>query len=127
MKLNYDASPAQQAQQERRVMLSGLHRIEFHICCIEEGLFALIMLAGEDQQTPSRCKRQGPFHSRAQALAAINAIASELLTQGYKISESPAIWRLQAQAQLRENRKGREEFQVNTDFVPLGVMPDMED
>jgi|GEM_PF-769622 len=128
MKLNYGRrTDKNNVRQNKRVMLKDQHRIEFHTCRLAEELYTLIMLSGKDQQTATRCKRQGPFHSIEQALAASNAIATELEAQGYSESANAVIWQLQAQAQLRDNRNTRDEYPVSTDFVPLGVLPDSED
>lgn len=119
MHLNYHTGEQLQA-----VLLSNERRIEFHIGRLNDELFALVMLSGEDQKTPDRVRHQGPFHAIDQAKAAIRAVANILEAKGYRAQNSIAIWPLQAQAELRATRQMRMQHKVNTRFVPLGIPPE---
>lgn len=100
------------------------HRIELHCCRSNEELFCLVAMSGPDQAQPDKNKLQGPYHSAAQLQAAMNAISKALLNEGYNLLDTPMIWSLQAQALLRGHRLERAEHLVDTEFVPLGILPD---
>ena len=44
---------------------------------------------------------QGPFHGPAMAESVLQAIADNLVGQGYRESDDPSIWQLHMQAELR--------------------------
>lgn len=123
MRLSFGAS-----MQAAQVLISHKiqHRIELHLCRLDETLFSLIMLAGGSADQPSRHKLQGPYHSREQAQAALCAISDALLACGYNGLDEAFIWRIPAQKLLRNYRNERQSNQPDYDFVPLGVMPELD-
>jgi hypothetical protein len=119
MKLRY-IEPAASHQ----VLLREQHRIELFIGKLEDELFTLAMLAGNDQALPDKHKLQGPYHNKAQALAASGAISQALIEKGYTSVKEITIWRIAAQALIRDNQTERKAHHVNSEFIPLGIMPD---
>lgn len=101
------------------------HRIELHLCRLEDGLFSLVMFSGKDGQQPERSKIQGPYHHRDQAEGALNAISHALISQGYAFSDQALIWQLHRQSALRDCRQERAQHRPDYEFIPLGVMPEL--
>ncbi|MGY8820541.1 MAG: PA4575 family protein [Pseudomonadales bacterium] len=66
------------------------------------GLWTLLCAAGIDAGQPTAIKAQGPFHGPREAESVLKAIAENLYGQGYAESESPSIWQLHMQAELRK-------------------------
>ena len=78
-------------------------RIECRICPLGSGngLWTLLCVAGLADSQPTEIKVQGPFHGASEAARVLDAIAENLLAQGYPhVCEEP-IWRLHMQAELR--------------------------
>ena len=119
MKLDYGQSLA-----GSQVLEKNRQRIELHLCRLDDELFTLIMLSGVNSKQATRIKQQGPYHSKDQAQAALNAIAKELTVFEFRLNDSPLIWQIQAQAELRTLRKTRSNNQVDTTFTPLGILPE---
>jgi len=119
MKLDYGL-PSEGAQ----VLSKAGHRVELHRCRSSDELFCLVAMSGPDQEQPDKNKLQGPYHSSEQLQAAINAISKALQNEGYSLSEAPTIWSIQAQALVRGHRLERAEHIVDTEFVPLGILPE---
>jgi len=65
------------------------------------GLWTLLCAAGLADGQPSAIKVQGPFHGPAMAESVLQAIADNLVGQGYRESDDPSIWQLHMQAELR--------------------------
>ena len=66
------------------------------------GLWTLLCAAGMDSTQPTAIKAQGPFHGPREAESVLGAIATNLYGQGYCESDSPLIWQLHLQAELRK-------------------------
>lgn len=66
------------------------------------GLWTLLCAAGIDAGQPTAIKAQGPFHGAREAESVLDAIAENLQGQGYAESETPSIWQLHMQAELRK-------------------------
>jgi len=90
---------------------------------LDQKLRSLVMLAGQDNTLPETNQQQGPYHSSAQAQAALNAIAKELINKGFHLSDESLIWQINAQSLLKKNRSTREKNATDTTFVPLGIPP----
>lgn len=65
------------------------------------GLWTLLCAAGWPDGQPTAIKVQGPFHGPAMAESVLQAIADNLVGQGYRESDDPSIWQLHMQAELR--------------------------
>ncbi|MCQ4322608.1 hypothetical protein [Stutzerimonas stutzeri] len=66
------------------------------------GLWTLLCAAGLADGQPTAIKAQGPFHGPREAEKVLKAIADNLFGQGYAQSDSPSIWQLHMQAELRK-------------------------
>ena len=87
--------------------------------------FTVIALSGLAGHSPDRQRGLGPFHSREQARGAIAALGNALHAEGFIAQEGGiAQWQLIAARAARSIREEREQNAVNTDFVPLGIVPD---
>jgi len=74
------------------------------------GLWTLLCAAGIDSGQPTAIKAQGPFHGPREAESVLNSIAANLRGQGYAASESPSIWQLHMQAELRKVNTNQAQF-----------------
>lgn len=84
---------------------SGIRtRIECEIRPMEggRGLWTLLCAAGMNDAQPTTIKAQGPFHGPCVAEELLLSIAKSLALQGYEQINTPAIWRLHIQAELRK-------------------------
>ena len=63
--------------------------------------WVVLCTAGMAGKQPSAIKVETPFATQAAAEQMLEAIADNLLLQGYEQCSSPAIWRLHAQAKLK--------------------------
>lgn len=66
------------------------------------GMWTLLCAAGIADGQPTAIKAQGPFHGPREAEKVLRAIAENLEGQGYAPSDSPSIWQLHMQAELRK-------------------------
>ena len=84
-------------------------RIEFVVRPLAggQGWWSLLCAAGLDAAQPATLKAQGPFHGAAEAHAVLREIVSNLLRQGYRLVDGPAIWALHLQGELRRQNAGR--------------------
>jgi hypothetical protein len=78
-------------------------RIECRICPLGSGngLWTLLCAAGLANAQPTEMKVQGPFHGPLEAGRVLDAIADNLLAQGYQEDSTQPIWRVHMQAELR--------------------------
>jgi len=101
------------------VLYRAGHRIELYIKSVDDGIWALVALAGDTDSQPARNKCQGPYHSADQAEAAVRGIGASLLSQGYRVENaSNPRWPLPAQRLAREIRDGRQAHAGNYEFDP---------
>ncbi|WP_317928749.1 hypothetical protein [Halioxenophilus sp. WMMB6] len=71
-----------------------------------------------------RIARQGPYTTRAQAVAARTAIINELLRLGYEVAESQPLWELKAQQEISRIRQTKSQSGGNYAFDPKDVFFD---
>lgn len=66
------------------------------------GLWTLLCAAGLAGSQPTAVRVQGPFYGPRKAEAVLDAIARNLVEQGYSEGSGPHIWELHMQAELRK-------------------------
>jgi len=66
------------------------------------GLWTLLFAAGLSGEQPTTVKSQGPFCGPFVAETILESIVESLTLHGYRIANSPHIWCLHVQAQLRQ-------------------------
>ncbi len=97
-------------------------RVELFILRNNDESFSLVALSGKERAQAERVKIQGPYQTRAQALAARSAVAAQLQDSGFTIDEGEStLWRLQAQRKIRELRAQRERNTPDCRFDPDDV------
>ncbi|MDX1453371.1 MAG: hypothetical protein R3183_12500 [Oleiphilaceae bacterium] len=122
MKLNYDAQTVQV------LMRDDGRRVELFVMDQRDGVtFALVALSGPRGSMPDRQRCMGPFHSREQAWGAVAALISSLKAEGFVTAADQKLWELVAARLVREIREKRDANDVDTTFVPLGVLPEQDD
>lgn len=62
------------------------------------GLWALLFAAGLSGEQPTTIKSQGPFVAET----ILQSIVESLTLHGYRLADTPQIWCLHVQAQLRQ-------------------------
>ena len=66
------------------------------------GLWALLCAAGLSGEQPTTIKSQGPFRGPFVAETILQSIVESLTLHGYRLADTPQIWCLHVQAQLRQ-------------------------
>ena len=101
------------------------NRIEIHVKDNMDTTFTLISITGKSNGGIDRSLRQGPYTTREQALAAMQAICNELQRLGYcPNTESSSIWEIKVQQEINILRQVKKENQGNYKFHPNDVLPD---
>ncbi len=94
-------------------------RVELHIKNIGEDIWALVAMSGADEHPPERHSCQGPYHSAAQAEAALRAVAGTLLGESYDARPADhVVWSVVAQRLARSIRRDRDASTGNYQFDP---------
>ncbi|MFT5604719.1 MAG: hypothetical protein ACI9G5_001680 [Paracoccaceae bacterium] len=97
-------------------------RVELFVLRNNDDGYSLVALSGREQAQAEREKTQGPYQTRAQALAARSAVAAQLQDSGFTIDEmTSTLWRLQAQRKIKELRALREHNSPDCRFDPDDV------
>jgi len=96
--------------------------IELYVLANRDNTFSLVALAGELGRSPSREKLQGPYQTRAQAVAARAAVVQQLLEREYALAlTATPRWRLDAQRAIRVVRESRQRNAPDCSFNPNDV------
>ena len=94
-------------------------RVELHIKSVGGDTWALVAMSGPAVQHPERHRCQGPYHSAAQAEAALRGVAGALLGESYEAHpESHVVWSVVAQRLARSIREDRDANEGNYHFDP---------
>lgn len=120
MHLGYLAFPAS----EEALMLRNSHafRIEMFVLRNDDSSYSLVALSARASGAGLRAKVQGPYQTRALAVAARSAIANELIARRFEVdADGHPFWRVRAQREIREVRNKRQENIPDCRFDPNDV------
>ena len=120
MKLQYPDN-AKSTDRSVSLLRSG-QRVELWLLPNEDLTYSMVGISGTDEALPAKQKLQGPYHTRAQAIAARTAITQALENSGFHIDNGEPIWSLAAQKLIREIRSSRIASQGNYEFSPDDVL-----
>ncbi|WP_166266730.1 hypothetical protein [Marinobacter caseinilyticus] len=91
------------------VMTRRERRVELHIKNVGDDIWALVAMSGPDEHQPERHRCQGPYHTAAQAEAALRGVAGALLGESYEARpEHHVVWSVTAQRLARSIRRDRD-------------------
>ena len=107
------------------LMVHAHHRIEMYVKTISDEYWHLVLFSGHDTLSlPEKETSKGPFQCSEEAVGARSAIAQCLVDRGYEISDVTALWEMEAQRVLNENKAIREESCGDYSFDPKDVFFD---
>lgn len=116
-----------QVPKDTRLLVARLDnsRIEIHLKDNQDNTFTLISVTGDNKGAIQRSLRQGPYTTREQALAAMQAVCNELQRIGYapRVDET-SIWEIKVQQEINIIRQTKLENQANYKFHPSDVIFD---
>ena len=106
-------------------MVLGQHRIEMYVKTISQEYWHLVLFSGQnDSPLPKKETSKGPFQCADEAVGVRSAIVQCLMGRGYNVEQVSALWEMEAQRVLNENKAIREDNSGDYSFNPKDVFFD---